>query len=63
MERLEAHVQSRLHGRVRNFRLGVRGGGLVLAGQARTYYAKQIAQHAVMEATELPITANEIAVG
>jgi hypothetical protein len=62
MERLETHVQSRLNGRVRHFRLVVRGCGLVLTGHARTYYAKQLAQHAVMEATALPILANEIQV-
>jgi len=59
-EQLEARVQSRLHGRVRDFRVLVRGGGLILTGHARTYYAKQLAQHAVMEATALPIVANEI---
>jgi hypothetical protein len=60
MEQLETHVQSRLNGRVRHFRLVVRGCGLILMGQAHTYYAKQLAQHAVMEATALPILANEI---
>jgi hypothetical protein len=49
-----------LHGRVRHFRLAARGDGLVLTGHARTYHAKQLAQHAVMEATPLPIVANEI---
>jgi hypothetical protein len=62
MQQLETHVQSRLNGRVRHFRLAVRGGGLILTGHARTYYAKQFAQHAVMEATALPIRANEIEV-
>jgi hypothetical protein len=62
MEQLETHVQSRLNGRVQHFRLVVRGCGLILTGQARTYYAKQLAQHAVMEATALPILANEIEV-
>jgi hypothetical protein len=33
---------------------------LVLCGHAHTYYAKQLAQHAVMEASSLPIRANEI---
>ena len=61
-EQLETHVQSRLNGRVRHFRLVVRGCGLVLRGQARTYYAKQLAQHEVMGATALPILANEIQV-
>ena len=60
MGQLELRVQSRLSGRVRNFRLVVRGCGLVLTGQARTYYAKPLAQHAVMEATALPIVANDI---
>jgi hypothetical protein len=59
---LETHVQSRLHGRVRHLRLMIRGCGLVLMGQAATYYAKQLAQHEVMEATTLPILANEIEV-
>ena len=60
MEQLQARVQSRLIGRVHNIRLTVRGCGLILTGHARTYYAKQLAQHAVMEATALPIVANEI---
>jgi carbon storage regulator len=60
VEQLEARVLARLGGRVRNFRLLVRGGGLVLTGQARTYYAKQLAQHEVREAAALPIVANEI---
>jgi hypothetical protein len=59
---LETHVQSRLNGRVRHLRLAARGCGLILTGRARTYYAKQLAQHAVMEATSLPILANEIEV-
>ena len=62
VEQLETHVQSRLHGRVRHFRLVAEGRGLILTGHARTYHAKQLAQHAVMEATALPIRANEIEV-
>jgi len=62
LDHLEAHVQCRLSGRVRDLRLLVRGNGLVLQGRTRTYYAKQLAQHAVMEATGLPILANEIEV-
>jgi len=37
-------------------------GELILRGRTRTYYAKQLAQQAVMEATALPIRANEIEV-
>jgi hypothetical protein len=62
IEQLETHVQSRLNGRVRHFRLVVRGCGLVLTGHAPTYYAKQLAQHAVMAATAFPILANDIEV-
>ena len=62
IDRLESRVQSRLHGRVRHLRLIVCESSLILTGQARTYYAKQLAQHAVMEATTLPIRANEIEV-
>jgi len=59
---LEAHLQILMAGRVRHFHLIATDLGLVLRGQTRTYYAKQLAQHAVMEATDLPIVANEIAV-
>jgi hypothetical protein len=62
VEQLETHLQARLHGRVRDLRLLVRDHGLVLQGHAHTYYAKQLAQQAVMEASQLPIVANEIAV-
>jgi hypothetical protein len=59
---LEARVQSRLSGRVRDFRLVMAPEGLILRGRACTYYAKQLAQHAVMKAVKLPILANEIEV-
>ena len=36
--------------------------GLILQGYAFTYYAKQLAQHAIMQATRLPILANDIEV-
>jgi hypothetical protein len=39
-----------------------RDNGLVLKGYCRTYYAKQLVQHAVMGNTDLPILANEIKV-
>ena len=59
---LETHIQCRLGGQIREFRLVVADKGLILRGYAHTYYAKQLAQHAVMEATGLPILANEIEV-
>ena len=62
LDDVEAHVQCRIGGRVRHFRLDWCDGGLVLRGHSLTYYAKQLAQHAVMAATELPIRGNEIEV-
>ena len=60
IERLGAIVQSRVGGRVRDLHVVAAANGVVLRGRAVTYYAKQLAQHAVMEATSLPIRANEI---
>jgi hypothetical protein len=59
---LEAHIQCRLSGRIKDLHVVVQDHGLILRGQTATYYAKQLAQHAVMQATELPILANEIEV-
>jgi hypothetical protein len=59
---LQAHVQRRLRGRVYDFRLIVTDQGLLLGGRVRTYYVKQLAQHAVMEVTAFPVLANEIEV-
>jgi osmotically-inducible protein OsmY len=58
---LEARVQ-RLGGRIREFRVEVSEKGVVLRGYCRTHYARQLALHAVMEATGLPIAANKIVV-
>ncbi len=48
-------------GRALDNGLKVRGRGLTLRGETRTCYAKQLAQQAVMEFTDLPILANAIA--
>jgi hypothetical protein len=56
-EELEAHVQCRLSGGIRNLHVVRRDRGLVLQGHSLTYYAKQLAQYAVMEASDLPILA------
>ena len=62
LERLEALVRERVSRRVRNLRLACSDGGLVLRGQAPSFYVKQMAQQAVMEATDMPILANKIEV-
>jgi hypothetical protein len=62
LEQLEAQLRARLVGRVRGLRLVLAGRGVILRGYARSYYAKQLAQHAVMTAIDLPLLANEIEV-
>jgi len=59
---LESLLYCRLNRRVRHLRLTYCDEGLVLQGCAATYHAKQIALHALMEATTLPIAANDIEV-
>lgn len=61
IKELETQLQGRLAGRVRDLRLHLHDAGIVLRGIARTYYAKQLAQHALLEA-EVPVLANEIEV-
>ncbi len=58
--RLEMHIQSQLSGRVRGIRIVRRDKGFVLQEHTPTYYAKQLVLHAVMQATTLPILADEI---
>ena len=60
LARIEEHVRHRLTGLLGGFQLVFRDQGLVLRGHVHTYYAKQLAQHAVMEASTLPIRANEL---
>jgi len=62
LARIEEHVRCRLTGLVRDFQLVFRDRGFVLRGRAQTYYAKQLARDAVMEASGLPIRADEIEV-
>jgi hypothetical protein len=59
---LEVQLQRTLRGRVHDLRVLARGVGLALQGYAYTYYAKQLAQHALMSATSVPLLSNEIAV-
>jgi hypothetical protein len=59
---IEARIRSRLSGRIRGLQVLQENNGLILQGRTPTYYAKQLAQHAVMAATDLPILANEIEV-
>jgi hypothetical protein len=63
LDGLEAKVQADLNGRVSGFRIRIDDRGLIiLEGRATTYYTKQLAQHAVMQRTAVPIAANQITV-
>jgi len=62
VEQLQALLQRRLNGRVRDLRLLVRDQSLILQGWTSTYHVKQLAQHAAIEISGLTILANEIEV-
>lgn len=62
LEVLESILQHRLSGRIRDLRVRVEDGELILQGQSTTYYAKQLAQHLAMQEAGLPIRANLIEV-
>jgi hypothetical protein len=59
---LEAQIRSHVSGRVCCLQVSLRENGLVLRGRAPSFYVKQLAQHAAMKATNLPIRANQIEV-
>ena len=59
-ENLERQIQSRLGTRVKDLRIEVRAGGLVIHGRAATYHAKQLAQHAAVELAGVPVLVNDI---
>ena len=62
LNQLEARVQTRLLGIVHDLRLIAQERGVVLRGRSRTYYGKQLAQQAIMQAAPMPLLANEIQV-
>lgn len=62
LEETEQQLRRRLGYRVIDLRILIQDGRIVLRGRASTYHAKQLAQHAVMELLQLPISANEIEV-
>lgn len=62
IDRLAAETGQKLRGRLSGLRIELHGGGVVIRGTARSFYAKQLAQHAVLTGTDLPIVRNEIEV-
>jgi hypothetical protein len=59
---LKAQVHDRVCGRVRDLELFAQPNGVVVRGIANSYYVKQLALNALLEASSLPILANEIRV-
>jgi hypothetical protein len=62
IDKLAERVQCQLAGRVYDLRLIFRNNGLVLQGHCHIHHAKQLAQHYVLEATGVPLLANDIRV-
>ena len=62
VDRLESEAGEKLRGRLSGLRIELYGGGVVIRGTARSFYAKQLALHAVMTGTHLPVVRNEIEV-
>ncbi len=63
LEQIQQEIRCNLSLRVHNFRIRAVGEGLILEGRTKTYYGKQLVQHAVMDTTDFPILANNIVVG
>lgn len=63
LEQIQREIRHNLSLRVHNFRVRSVDDGLILEGRTKTYYGKQLVQHAVMDATDFPIVANNIVVG
>src|SRR5262245_35718069 len=60
---LESRVLSRTSRRVRNLRVELQPGRVVLSGHATSYYVKQLAQHGIREILPYVNLENSIAVG
>jgi len=56
------HLSMHLRGRLHDASISIYPGGVVIRGTTKSYYVKQLAQHAVMKCVSLPIAANEIVV-
>jgi hypothetical protein len=61
-ERIKANVRDRVHGLVSNFQVEIQDQGMVLQGRTHSYYAKQLVQHAALQAAGMPLLANRVEV-
>ena len=61
-ETLEGVVRSRTNGMIRNLRVEIVNGEIIISGRAKTYYAKQLATHATLDAVKSVTLINDIEV-
>jgi hypothetical protein len=61
-QRIEEIVRSRTGGTIRQLQVDVTDGQVTLTGRTSSYYQKQLATHAVLEAIEARTLTNEIEV-
>lgn len=61
-EHVERLVRQRTGGLIRNLKVAVLSGEVLLTGRASTYYAKQLATHAALDACDHLTLTNDIEV-
>ena len=61
-EKIEQAVQLRTGGRIRGLQVRVSNSAIVISGRASSYYNKQLVTHAVMDACNDLVVANEVEV-
>lgn len=60
---LISRIEARTHGQVRDLNVELDPEQVVITGKARTHYAKQLAQHGVMDLIQERAIINRIIVG
>jgi len=61
-ETIERVVRSRTNGMIRNLRIEIVNEEVIISGRTKTYYAKQLATHATLDAVKSLILINDIEV-
>ena len=62
VERIERYVQNRTGGMIRDLRVEILDGRVLISGRTSTYYNKQLATHAALDVLEDVSLNNEIEV-
>jgi osmotically-inducible protein OsmY len=60
--RIELAIRRQVAGKIHDLKIDVSEESVVLSGACRTYYSKQLAQHAAMSVSGCPTLVNEIVV-